>query len=162
MVDDATIFQAMLRTRENGGLICMHAENGGVIDTLVKRALAEGHTEPKWHALTRPMSAEAEATPKGHRSRGNGGRARLHRASLRRRRDGRGPPRPRAGSSGIRRNLPSVPLPLLRRLREARVRGREVRDVAAAPTQGKRGAALERAQDRRPPSGLDAITAASA
>jgi dihydropyrimidinase len=62
MVDDATIFQAMLRTRENGGLICMHAENGGVIDTLVKRALAEGHTEPKWHALTRPMSAEAEAT----------------------------------------------------------------------------------------------------
>jgi len=62
MVDDATIFQAMLRTRDNGGLICMHAENGGVIDTLVKRALAEGHTEPKWHALTRPMSAEAEAT----------------------------------------------------------------------------------------------------
>jgi dihydropyrimidinase len=62
MVDDATIFQAMLRTRGNGGLICMHAENGGVIDTLVKRALAEGHTEPKWHALTRPMSAEAEAT----------------------------------------------------------------------------------------------------
>ncbi len=62
MVDDATIFKAMLRTRDNGGLICMHAENGGVIDTLVHRALAEGHTEPKWHALTRPMSAEAEAT----------------------------------------------------------------------------------------------------
>ena len=62
MVDDQTIFKAMLRTRDNGGLICMHAENGGVIDTLVERALKEGHTEPKWHALTRPMSAEAEAT----------------------------------------------------------------------------------------------------
>ncbi len=62
MVDDATIFKAMLRTKDNGGLICMHAENGGVIDTLVERALKEGHTEPKWHALTRPMSAEAEAT----------------------------------------------------------------------------------------------------
>ena len=62
MVDDATIFKAMLRTRDNGGLICMHAENGGVIDTLVERAIREGHTEPKWHALTRPMSAEAEAT----------------------------------------------------------------------------------------------------
>jgi dihydropyrimidinase len=62
MVDDATIFRALLRTKDNGGLVCMHAENGGVIDTLVKRALAEGHTEPKWHALTRPMSAEAEAT----------------------------------------------------------------------------------------------------
>lgn len=62
MVDDATIFRALLRTKDNGGLICMHAENGGVIDTLVQRALAEGHTEPKWHALTRPMGAEAEAT----------------------------------------------------------------------------------------------------
>jgi len=62
MVDDATIFNAMLRTRENGGRICMHCENGGVIDVLVKRAIAEGHKEPKWHALTRPMSAEAEAT----------------------------------------------------------------------------------------------------
>jgi dihydropyrimidinase len=62
MVDDATIFRALLRTRDNGGTICMHAENGGVIDVLVRRALADGHTEPKYHALTRPMSAEAEAT----------------------------------------------------------------------------------------------------
>ena len=35
-VDDATIFRALRKTRENGGLVCMHAENGGVIDTLVK------------------------------------------------------------------------------------------------------------------------------
>ena len=40
----------------------MHAENGGVIDVLVRRALAQGHTAPKWHALTRPPRAEAEAT----------------------------------------------------------------------------------------------------
>ncbi|MBI2930448.1 MAG: dihydropyrimidinase [Planctomycetes bacterium] len=62
MLDDASIFQAMLRTRENGGTICLHCENGGVIDVLIKRAVVEGHKEPKWHALTRPMSAEAEAT----------------------------------------------------------------------------------------------------
>ncbi len=62
MSDDATIFRALLRTKENGGLICMHAENGGVIDVLVQKALAEGKIEPKYHALTRPMSAEAEAT----------------------------------------------------------------------------------------------------
>ena len=62
MVDDATIFRALLRTRENGGMICVHAENGGVIDVLVKQALAEGKTAPKYHALTRPMSPEAEAT----------------------------------------------------------------------------------------------------
>ncbi len=62
MSDDATIFRALTRTKENGGMICMHAENGGVIDVLVKKALAEGKIEPKYHALTRPMSAEAEAT----------------------------------------------------------------------------------------------------
>ena len=62
MVDDATIFQALLRTKENGGLICMHAENGGVIDTLVKEALRQGQTAPKYHALTRPTRAEGEAT----------------------------------------------------------------------------------------------------
>ncbi|MEO7837087.1 MAG: amidohydrolase family protein, partial [Acidimicrobiales bacterium] len=62
MVDDATIFKAMLKTRENGGLICMHAENGGVIDTLVQEALRKGQTAPKYHALTRPTRAEGEAT----------------------------------------------------------------------------------------------------
>ncbi|MEP6800661.1 MAG: dihydropyrimidinase [Acidobacteriota bacterium] len=62
MLDDASIFRALLRTRENGGTICMHAENGGVIDVLVQRALAEGHRAPKYHALTRPSRAEGEAT----------------------------------------------------------------------------------------------------
>src|SRR5579872_3666905 len=54
MLDDASIFRAPLRTGKNGGTICMHAENGGVIDVLVKKALAEGKTAPKYHALTRP------------------------------------------------------------------------------------------------------------
>jgi len=62
MVDDATIFKALRRTRENGGLICMHAENGGVIDELVKDALRRGEKAPKYHALTRPPRAEGEAT----------------------------------------------------------------------------------------------------
>src|SRR5438067_7665573 len=62
MLDDGSIFKALLRTGKNGGTICMHAENGGVIDVLVQRALAEGRTAPKYHALTRPARAEAEAT----------------------------------------------------------------------------------------------------
>jgi dihydropyrimidinase len=62
MLDDGSIFKALLRTGQNGGTICMHAENGGVIDVLVQRALAEGQTAPKYHALTRPARAEAEAT----------------------------------------------------------------------------------------------------
>jgi dihydropyrimidinase len=62
LVDDGTIFKAMTTAGEAGGLICMHAENGVVIDVLVKRALAAGHTAPKYHALTRPTKAEAEGT----------------------------------------------------------------------------------------------------
>ncbi|MBX3279685.1 MAG: dihydropyrimidinase [Acidobacteria bacterium] len=60
LVDDGTIFKAMSAAGDRGGLICMHAENGVVIDVLVKRALAEGRTAPKYHALTRPTRAEAE------------------------------------------------------------------------------------------------------
>jgi dihydropyrimidinase len=60
LVDDGTIFKAMTAAGEKGGLICMHAENGVVIDVLVKRALAEGKRAPKYHALTRPTKAEAE------------------------------------------------------------------------------------------------------
>jgi dihydropyrimidinase len=62
MVDDQTIFRALRRTGDNGGLVCMHAENGGVIDELVKEALRKGQTAPKYHALTRPSRAEGEAT----------------------------------------------------------------------------------------------------
>jgi dihydropyrimidinase len=60
LVDDATIFRAMSAAGERGGLICMHAENGVVINEIIKRALAAGRTAPKYHALTRPTRAEAE------------------------------------------------------------------------------------------------------
>src|SRR5258708_284016 len=62
MLDDASIFRAMSQAAKHGGLICMHAENGGAIDVIVQRALAEGKRAPKYHALTRPTTAEAEAT----------------------------------------------------------------------------------------------------
>ncbi len=60
-VDDGTLFRVMRKAGEDGALICMHAENGIVIDELIKRALEAGQTEPKWHALTRPTRMEAEA-----------------------------------------------------------------------------------------------------
>src|ERR1700678_3675753 len=65
MVDDATIFRALQQTSKNGALICMHAENGSVIDVIVQQALAAGKTAPIYDALTRPTKAEAEAV---HRS----------------------------------------------------------------------------------------------
>ncbi len=62
LVDDQQIFRAMLRAGELGALITMHAEIGLPIDVLVQRALAEGHTAPVYHALTRPEAAESTGT----------------------------------------------------------------------------------------------------
>src|SRR5258707_13305757 len=52
LVDDGTIFKAMTVAGESGGLICMHAENGVVIGVMVQRALAAGHTTPKYSPHT--------------------------------------------------------------------------------------------------------------
>jgi len=62
MVDDETLFRVMQVAAETGALVMVHAENGDAIDVLVKEALAEGKTEPKFHALTRPPETEGEAT----------------------------------------------------------------------------------------------------
>ena len=62
MVDDETLFRTMETAAETGALVMVHAENGDAIDVIVKRAVAEGKTEPIWHARTRPMETEAEAT----------------------------------------------------------------------------------------------------
>ena len=62
MLDDGSIFKALQTTAKNGGMVCMHAENGSAIDVIVQQALAEGKKTPKYHALTRPTTAEAEAT----------------------------------------------------------------------------------------------------
>lgn len=62
MLDDGSIFKALQTTSNNGGLVCMHAENGSAIDVIVQQALAAGKKAPKYHALTRPTTAEAEAT----------------------------------------------------------------------------------------------------
>jgi dihydropyrimidinase len=61
MLDDGSIFKALQKTSQNGALVCMHAENGSAIDVIVQQALAEGKKAPKYHALTRPTTAEAEA-----------------------------------------------------------------------------------------------------
>jgi dihydropyrimidinase len=62
MVDDASLFRAMSRSADNGALIMLHAENGGPIDVLIERYLAQGRTDPVNHGLTRPASMEGEAT----------------------------------------------------------------------------------------------------
>src|ERR671922_73741 len=62
MVDDETLYRAMEVASQSGALVMVHAENGDVVDILVREALAAGNTSPLYHALTRPPEAEGEAT----------------------------------------------------------------------------------------------------
>lgn len=62
---DGDIFKVMRIAGKNGLLTMMHAENGDVIDVLVAEAVAEGHTQPIWHALTRPGWGEVESALRG-------------------------------------------------------------------------------------------------
>ena len=62
MVTDDLFLAVLERTKETGGLVMVHAENGFAIDHLVKKALAAGDIDPIYHALTRPEEFEAEAT----------------------------------------------------------------------------------------------------
>ena len=59
-VDDGTLYRAFRRAGENNTRICMHAENGIVIDEIVKAAVNDGKLDPRYHALTRPTRMEAE------------------------------------------------------------------------------------------------------
>jgi dihydropyrimidinase len=62
MLDDGALFKAMRLAGEPGAMICVHAENGQVIQVLVEEAVAAGRVAPKYHSLTRPSSMEGEAT----------------------------------------------------------------------------------------------------
>ncbi|HWQ43539.1 MAG TPA: dihydropyrimidinase [Desulfosporosinus sp.] len=61
-VDDGALLQALRQAGECGALVCVHCENGDVVDYLVKEARAQGQTAPFYHPLTRPPEVEAEAT----------------------------------------------------------------------------------------------------
>jgi len=60
--DDGKLLRAMQVAERTGSMVMMHAENGPAIDVLVSQALERGETAPYFHALTRPVELEAEAT----------------------------------------------------------------------------------------------------
>ncbi len=62
MIDDGLMYKVMHKAGQLNALCCVHAENGHVIDVVVSRMIAEGKTEPHWHAHSRSAKAEAEAT----------------------------------------------------------------------------------------------------
>jgi dihydropyrimidinase len=60
-VDDEVILEILLAASRHGGLVTLHCENGGAIEALRRRALAEGRTGVLEHARTRPAVLEGEA-----------------------------------------------------------------------------------------------------
>lgn len=61
MVDDATLARLLLRAKELGAMINVHAENPDLIDLYTEKFLKEGKTSAWYHYLSRPEFVEAEA-----------------------------------------------------------------------------------------------------
>lgn len=60
-LDDAETLEVLECMCEMGGTLCVHCENGTLVNHLQKRVLAQGVTGPRGHALSRPAECEAEA-----------------------------------------------------------------------------------------------------
>jgi dihydropyrimidinase len=60
-VDDEPLLDVLLTARENRAMVCVHAENHGMISWMAKRLVAKGYTAPKYHAISHPRGSEAEA-----------------------------------------------------------------------------------------------------
>lgn len=61
MVDDGTLVKLLLRAKELGAMLNVHAENPDLIDMNITNFLAEGKTNAWYHYLSRPEFVEAEA-----------------------------------------------------------------------------------------------------
>jgi dihydropyrimidinase len=62
MMDDSQIIRLMDEVKKFGGIVTTHAENGDLVDFLIDQNRAQGNLTPKYHALSRPPLAEAEAS----------------------------------------------------------------------------------------------------
>jgi dihydropyrimidinase len=60
-IDDEPLLDILVAARESGAMLCAHAENHGIIAWMVKRLLARGYTEPKYHAISHARFSEGDA-----------------------------------------------------------------------------------------------------
>ena len=60
-VEDEKLLDVLLAARGAGALVCVHAENHGMITWMGRRLVEAGHTAPKFHALSHPRGSESEA-----------------------------------------------------------------------------------------------------
>jgi dihydropyrimidinase len=62
VLSDRQILDVLATARDLGALVMIHAENFECLTWLTERLEAAGKTEPKYHATSRPMAVEREAT----------------------------------------------------------------------------------------------------
>ncbi|MGL4437634.1 MAG: dihydropyrimidinase [Bosea sp. (in: a-proteobacteria)] len=60
-VEDETLLDVLAVAREQKALVCVHAENHGMIAWMSRKLLAKGKTAPKYHAMSHPRASETEA-----------------------------------------------------------------------------------------------------
>jgi dihydropyrimidinase len=65
MLDDGQLFSILGETSRLGATLCVHAENGHLIDVLAERLVRAGRTGPLGHLLSRPPQTEVEAVNRG-------------------------------------------------------------------------------------------------
>ena len=61
-LDDGQILDVLAVARQEGAMAMIHAENADAIEWLTKKLEAAGRTAPRFHAHSRPMLVEREAT----------------------------------------------------------------------------------------------------
>ena len=60
-IDDGQFLDILSVAKRHGALTMVHAENSGIIKWISDRLVAAGHTQPRYHAISHPVAAEAEA-----------------------------------------------------------------------------------------------------
>ena len=60
-VNDEALLDVLLVARSHGALVCVHAENHGLLKWMGERLVSRGYVEPKYHAISHPQAAETEA-----------------------------------------------------------------------------------------------------
>jgi dihydropyrimidinase len=60
-VNDEQLLDILLAARQNGALVCVHAENHGLLKWMGERLVARGYIAPEYHAVSHPRAAEIEA-----------------------------------------------------------------------------------------------------
>jgi dihydropyrimidinase len=60
-VEDEKLLDVLLAARRSRALVCVHAENHGLISWMGKRLVEKGYTAPRFHSVSHPRGSEAEA-----------------------------------------------------------------------------------------------------